>query len=54
MLGKLRTLTLPLPVLNGYTTLLDDLGCEETLWLNWVFEDIRETRATSQGRLRST
>jgi hypothetical protein len=51
MLGKLRTLTLSLPVLNGYTTLLDDLGCEETLWLNWVFDDIRETGAMgSKGR----
>jgi hypothetical protein len=38
MFGKLRTLYILLPVLDGHTVLIDSLACEETLWLNWSLD----------------
>jgi hypothetical protein len=38
--GKLRCVCLPLPVHDGYTILIDELGYEETLWLNWTLEPV--------------
>lgn len=40
MFGKLRTLFVPLPVLDGYTVLINDLACEETFWMNWCLEPL--------------
>ena len=46
MFGKLRTLSVPWTVLDGYTILIDELVYEQTLWLRWVLDPLREVRRT--------
>jgi hypothetical protein len=47
LFGKLRSLVVPWPVLDGYTILIDELGYEQTLWLRWVLDPIREVARTT-------
>jgi hypothetical protein len=42
MFGKLRTLSVPWTVLDGYTILIDELVYEQTLWLRWVLDPVGE------------
>ena len=45
--GKLRSLVVPWPVLDGYSIIIDELVYEQTLWLRWVLDPLREVGRTT-------